>query len=155
MAKEIGNPVTFDEVFLWIRNNKQLEESDRISGVTQLLGTIDCIDTLRWIAASGLVGLELLDSIEINYPNHLLNIKRAIALKLETEAQDTLSKRGLEAVNIRHDRIGGSRDLKRQILAIWNTGKYSTKALCAEEEYQALGYKTYDTARKALKESKS
>ena len=155
MAKEIGNPVTFDEVFLWIRNNKQLEESDRISGVTQLLGTIDCIDTLRWIAASGLVGLELLDSIEINYPNHLLNIKRAIALKLETEAQDTRSKRGLEAVNIRHDRIGGSRDLKRQILAIWNTGKYSTKALCAEEEYQALGYKTYDTARKALKESKS
>lgn len=155
MAKEIRNPVTFDEVFLWIRNNKQLEESDRISGVTQLLGTIDCIDTLRWIAASGLVGLELLDSIEINYPNHLLNIKRAIALKLETEAQDTRSKRGLEAVNIRHDRSGGSRDLKRQILAIWNTGKYSTKDLCAEEEYQALGFKTFCTARNALKESKS
>ena len=79
MTKEIEHPATFDEVFLWIRNNKQLEELDRISGVTQLLATIDCIDTLRWIAASGLVGLELLDSIEINYPNHLLHIKVALA----------------------------------------------------------------------------
>ena len=155
MTKKTESPATFDDVFLWIRNNKQLEELDRISGVTQLLATIDCIDTLRWIAASGLVGLELLDSIEINYPNHLSHIKRALALKLETEAQDTLSKRGLEAVNIRHDRSGGSRDLRRQILAIWNTGKYSTKDLCAEEEYQALGFKTFGTARNALKESKS
>ena len=92
MAKETELPATFDDVFLWIRNNKQLGDMNRISGVTQLLGTIDCIDTLRWIAASGLVGLELLDSIEINYPNHLLNIKRAIAKLAKYE-------KGIKSIN--------------------------------------------------------
>jgi outer membrane receptor for ferrienterochelin and colicin len=39
---------------------------------------------------------------------------------------------------------------KDELRRIWLSGKYTTKARCAEEEYLALGI-SYDTARKALR----
>jgi hypothetical protein len=53
------------------------------------------------------------------------------------------------AANALHDRPGGSRDKKAEIRKIWASGKYSTKDLCAEEEYAAIGM-SYSAARKAL-----
>lgn len=53
------------------------------------------------------------------------------------------------AANALHDRPGGSRDKKTEIRKIWASGKYSTKDLCAEEEYAAIGM-SYSAARKAL-----
>ena len=52
-----------------------------------------------------------------------------------------------KAINARHNKEGGSRDLKAKIRDIWATGKYLTKDLCAEEEYRALGINTLGTAR--------
>jgi DNA-binding FrmR family transcriptional regulator len=60
------------------------------------------------------------------------------------------SERAKNAINARHDKPGGSRDKAKQIQAIWATGKYSTRDICAEEEYQALGYKSFGAARRAL-----
>jgi hypothetical protein len=54
------------------------------------------------------------------------------------------------AANARHSRPGGSRDKQRQIREIWATGKYSSRDLCAEEEYAALGM-SFSAARKALR----
>jgi hypothetical protein len=65
-------------------------------------------------------------------------------------AKDKKSKNAKVSINARHDKPGGSRDLKKQINDIWDTGKYTKKDICAEEEYQALGYKTFGTARRAL-----
>ncbi len=65
------------------------------------------------------------------------------------------SKIGSKAVNSRHDKPGGSRDKRRQIREIWATGKYSTKDICAEEEYAGLGYKSFGAARKALSDPKA
>ena len=53
------------------------------------------------------------------------------------------------AANVKHDRPGGSRDKQAQIRAIWRSGKYSTKDLCAEEEYEAIGM-SHSAARRAL-----
>jgi len=54
------------------------------------------------------------------------------------------------AADVRHNLPGGSRDLKNQLLNIWATGKYSSRDICAEQEYSELGYKSLKTARNAL-----
>lgn len=68
----------------------------------------------------------------------------------EISKEEWFSKNGTKAANARHERPGGSRDKKRQIQAIWATGKYTTKNLCAEEEYDGLGM-SFSVARKALR----
>jgi hypothetical protein len=54
------------------------------------------------------------------------------------------------AADAKHNRPGGSRDKQRRIREIWATGKYSTRDLCAEQEYEALGM-SFSAARKALR----
>lgn len=75
-------------------------------------------------------------------------------LLLEIEKEEK-SKIGRKAVNSRHNKPGGSREKRAQIRALWATGKYSTKDICAEEEYAGLGYKTFGAARKALRDPKT
>ncbi len=53
------------------------------------------------------------------------------------------------AANARHGKPGGSRDKQEQIRQMWASGKYSSREICAEEEYAALGM-SFKTARKAL-----
>lgn len=60
------------------------------------------------------------------------------------------SKRGKRAAEQRHSQPGGSREKRQKILAIWSSGKYSTKELCAEQEYDALRM-SYSSARRALR----
>lgn len=55
-----------------------------------------------------------------------------------------------DAINARHDKEGGSRDLKAKIRDIWATGKYLHRTTCAEQEYEALGIKTIGTANRYL-----
>lgn len=72
--------------------------------------------------------------------------KDLIAEKLKKAVRSSKAKK---AINIRHDKKGGSRDKRNQIREIWATGKYTTKTRCAEEEYDALGM-SFSTAIKAL-----
>lgn len=60
------------------------------------------------------------------------------------------SEKAKKAADAKHNKPGGSRDKANQIRAIWATGKYSTRDICAEEEYQALGYKSFGAVRRAL-----
>lgn len=53
------------------------------------------------------------------------------------------------AINVRHSKPGGSREKKARLQAIWASGKYSSRSVCAEEECAGLGM-SYETARKAL-----
>ncbi len=53
------------------------------------------------------------------------------------------------AANAKHNQPGGARDKQRQIQAIWATGKYSSRDVCAEQESAALDM-SFSTARKAL-----
>jgi len=40
---------------------------------------------------------------------------------------------------------------QKEIRDIWATGKYTSRDICAEEEYQSLGFGSYKAARNALK----
>ena len=63
---------------------------------------------------------------------------------------DARSYAAQKAANILHDKPGGSRDKQKAIRDIWATGKYTTRNICAEEEYQGLKM-SYDAARRALR----
>jgi hypothetical protein len=60
------------------------------------------------------------------------------------------SRNAKAAADARHSKPNGSREKQAQIREIWASAKYSTRDLCAEEEYAALGI-SFSTARKALR----
>lgn len=45
----------------------------------------------------------------------------------------------------------GAEDRKNKIREIWATGKHRTRDICAEEEYNGLGFPSFDEARKPLR----
>ncbi len=67
-----------------------------------------------------------------------------VAIRLE------VSKRAQAAANALHDKPGSSRDKQAAIRAIWATGKYKSRDLCAEQECAALDM-AFGTARRALR----
>ena len=75
--------------------------------------------------------------------NHAANTEK----KLE---QKRASARGAAAANALHNRPGSSRDKRAAIQALWATGKYSSRDMCAEQECAALEM-AFGTARKALR----
>jgi hypothetical protein len=60
------------------------------------------------------------------------------------------SQRGKAAADALHSKPGGSRDKAEAIKAAWASGKYSSRAVCAEEECAALSM-SFSTAVKALR----
>lgn len=63
---------------------------------------------------------------------------------------DANAVRSSKSANKGHDKQGGSRDKKRQILDIWSEGKYSSKDICAEQECAGLAV-SFSKARKDLR----
>lgn len=58
--------------------------------------------------------------------------------------------RSKAAANSLHSKPGGSRDKQAAIRAMWATGKYQSRAICAEQECAALNM-SFDAARRALR----
>lgn len=66
------------------------------------------------------------------------------------QGRDTQKKmHGVKAANARHSKPGGSRDKRQQMRALWASGKYSSRDICAEQECAALDM-SFSSARKAL-----
>lgn len=77
----------------------------------------------------------------------------AIRLAFDTgrlAAKAKASKRAQAAANALHDKPGSSREKQAAIRAIWATGKYKSRDLCAEQECAALDM-AFGTARRALR----
>lgn len=60
-------------------------------------------------------------------------------------------RRARAAADARHSRPGGARDRAEAIRAAWASGKYSSRDICADQEYEALGFGSFAAARKALR----
>jgi hypothetical protein len=69
-------------------------------------------------------------------------------------AKDHRGEIARRAANVRHDKPNGSRSKVDAIRAIWASGKYESRDLCAEEEGRALGM-PFSTARRALRNTPS
>jgi hypothetical protein len=89
----------------------------------------------------------------------VLEISELIKLVTTTErflsgqikGRDTQKKmHGVKAATARHSKPGGSRDKWQQMRALWASGKYSSRDICAEQECAALDM-SFSSARKALR----
>lgn len=61
--------------------------------------------------------------------------------------KDTNSQSGRHAANAKHAKTN---DLKVDIKNIWASGKYTSREICADEEWKTLGFGSRKTAREAL-----
>ena len=113
------------------------------------------LDAMEIIASSD---SELSATQKANY-DHLLEIMKLHELVTTTgrflegqlQGRDTQKKmHGVKAANARHSKPGGSRDKAQQMRALWASGKYSSRDICAEQECAALGM-SFSAARKALR----
>jgi hypothetical protein len=62
--------------------------------------------------------------------------------------------RGKKAADGRHGKPGGSREKRKKILQAWESGKYKSRDMCAEQECGSLGM-SFSAARKALRNTKN
>jgi len=69
---------------------------------------------------------------------------------LMQEVKTAPSKAGKKAADARHNKPGASRDLHKEIKAIWASGKFRSRDDCADEEWQAVGFGSRKVARNAL-----
>lgn len=61
--------------------------------------------------------------------------------------KDTKSKSGKNGAKYRH---AENYELHNRIKVIWASGKYSSRDVCAEQEYSGLGFGSFKAARNAL-----
>lgn len=59
-------------------------------------------------------------------------------------------RKNTKAADAKHDKPGGSRDKRKKIIDAWQSGKYTSKDTCAEQEAAAIGM-SFSVARKALR----
>lgn len=77
------------------------------------------------------------------------------ALSLSDEIyKEKLSARGRRAVTARHSNPNGEtqqrKDRAAKLTALWRSGKYTTRDICAEQEWESLGFTSFRSARRAL-----
>lgn len=117
--------------------------------------------TICKIAANGFPrrgGLEsaewVSDELDRELTGDEAKVAAHLALLIEEKAkelsQTIYSKSKRSAADGLHNKPGGSREKADQIRNLWASGKYSSRAICAEEECAAIGL-SFDTARRHLR----
>jgi hypothetical protein len=133
---------TFEQINRWLQKKKSNGSEWKIFAATiqEMTNSIKDSKILFEQGKFCYAFMRIMPSINIGMQFHEL-LKTMLTDKLELRFIDDrfLSEYGKKAANARHDQPGGSREKQAKIREIWATGKYSTKTLCAEEEYQALG----------------
>ena len=90
---------------------------------------------------------------EVNEANALMSVDESLEKMRQLGHVETAYKghhRAKEAVEVKHNKPGGSRERQAKVREAWASGKYSSKDRCAEEECGALGM-SFSSARKALR----
>ncbi|WP_155639773.1 hypothetical protein [Burkholderia cepacia] len=113
-----------------------------------LLGALVFADVIEaqcyWFGTRGLTRCR-------NPEPRLLNAEQILERRMsESLLQREVSDSARRAANAKHRKPGGSLEKRAQLRAIWASGKYTSRTICAEQECGALGM-SFDTARKALR----
>ncbi|MGB3426144.1 MAG: hypothetical protein WBF84_12675 [Castellaniella sp.] len=68
--------------------------------------------------------------------------------------KEKMSARGRKAVKARHSKPGSKtqqrQEMANKLIELWRSGKYTTRDICAEQEWEALGFVSFRSARRAL-----
>lgn len=68
--------------------------------------------------------------------------------------KEKMSARGRSAVKARHSKPNGLTQQRKamvcQLIELWQSGKYTSRDICAEQEWEGLGFSSFRSARRAL-----
>jgi len=128
-----------------------LADHKRADEIVSLLKSDAALSDIHKIEpVSGSVLMMVLSSFNDEFK---LKYRKGLREMLRKHRKNAAIKKSLiarNAVNSRHDKPGGSREKREQLVAIWRSGKYTTKEKCAYQEHEGLGM-SYEWAKKALR----
>ena len=127
---ELGNKSVIDEL------TDKLKSSNKNTLARVLAKTI--LLTQKTTASNGLMGFMIQGAS---------TIIEELPAKITNENN---VNRASHAANARHNQDGGAREKQEAIRAIWASGKYSARDICAEQECAELDM-SFSSARKALR----
>lgn len=132
-------------IVLWLQANRNLTQQERIVYVKNLLVSenLDEATQLHY-AAAGFLAADTLFALANKLPESIL--QTAQGTKEFTERVLRKKKSSFAAAA----RAKKYLDIKNKIIAIWVSGKYLSRDVCAEQECANLNI-SYSTARKALR----
>lgn len=123
-------------------SESRLQDLHPISGICQVTAPeLDYLPSLE----EALFPLSEVEAIEAND----LEVASETSATPNLNTKEWHHQNARKAAEARHNQSGGSREKRDKIRAIWASGKYSSRNICAEEECAALGM-AHTTARKAL-----
>lgn len=136
---------TEQKISHWLYSNKDLPEVDRVKQIKGMLEELAPESLFNYAVSVSLSNCTFLEMINVSMAavSGNWNINNNLHAQVRSDT-------GKIAADNRHSKAGGSRDLRGQIKAIWATGKYTSRDICAEQECAALNM-SFSTARKALR----
>ena len=146
MEKKYGPMI--HEITVWLAGNRDATYEARYRAICECLGRYEVEEAaIGHFAVMGFIYRDHIlaepDRLSKHQADAIGHIK-GVADHIHKAVQSKAGKKAAEALH------AGSRAKRAEIQSIWKSGKYSTKALCAEQEYEAIGM-SYETARKALR----
>ena len=149
------------ELTVWARGNLNLEQAIGLFAVN--MATVEFLMKMNEDSISSnrqtIAMLQAISSDQVNAAPVLHDaaafllavpelLKKAVSTGLQISKRQA-TKRGSRAANIRHSNPGESREKRLAIQAAWQSGKYASRVICAEQECAGL-MMSFSTARKAL-----
>ena len=139
------------DIGLFLAESRELSPNDRLSGVYERILSVDLDPkTLLHYAACMFIFRDGL-LVETNrLPQRLTSTMVGTKEVADLLTKQQKSKMGKHAADALHDKPGGSREKSDEIRLMWASGKYSSRDICAEQEWAALDM-SFSTARKPLR----
>lgn len=149
------------ELTVWARDNLNLEQAIGLFALN--MAAVEFLMKMNQVSISSnrqtIAMLQAISSDQANGSSALHDaaatllavpelLKKAVLTGLEISKRQA-AKRGSKAANIRHSNPGESREKRLAIQAAWQSGKYASRDICAEQECAGL-MMSFSTARKAL-----
>lgn len=90
--------------------------------------------------------------IETKHREYLIERLTVAHLENELKAAPAKARKASSknALDVKHNKPGGAHHNKKRILEAWATGRFKSRDVCADQEYDECGYKSFSAARKAL-----
>lgn len=113
----------------------------RLLGVELLISAMESV--YWWESSRGLSRCRNPEGLAFQFREAIEQREMRVNSKL------ALSRSGKAAAEAKHAKPGGSRDKQNEMRKLWASGNYTTRDICAEQEWAAVGL-SLSRARKAL-----
>ena len=151
----LGNVYDSADVLDWddlLQDLDVLEAVAKRSGVTKgavLTFALEKCQPSNWQALFWMRAWQ--EAVTTTLLRHVKELKEEMEKAFAAKAAAAAKEKAKRAAEARHAAPNGTRARRAAIQRAWATGNFATRDICAEQERDALGFKTFGTARNALR----